>query len=423
MKLGKLYPLLHIFTQHFKSLLTLKYLYFQMKKNYLLHLLLFSLLYPGLLWAKNDSKDYLQKAESTLPKQCLFYFKMYLHAKGSKAFAYAIDSKERLTCRFSASSKNQKKANSVAIASCQKSANEKGIQSKCKIYQIDKHLAKTNKQLHFENKYLINLKNIRPEKREKTGGKQKKKILTQKDTSTLPKQCLMFYHLYEEAEAYKAFAISIENDKKYVCKYSAGSENIKKAKEVAITSCEKTRLKRGIKKPCILFTPKKQQIKQIIKKKKTVAASPALEKAILSANLTKIKALIKNGADINGEASDKSRALFVAVAQGDINYAKELIKRGAFVFIKKKDGNNLLVAAIMSGNNKILRLMLEQKINPNIPCEEGNTPLHFAFMMFDDKMMKTLYSFAARDDIKNNKGKSVQDLAKEFHIDLKRLKR
>ncbi len=405
-----------------------------MKKNYLLYLLLFSLLYPRLLWAKDASKDYLKEAESTLPTQCLFYFKMYLHAKGHKAFAYAIDSKEKLTCRFSASSENQEKANNVALDSCKKSANTKGIQSKCKIYQIATHIAKTKKQLHFEKKYLVNLKNIHNKnltsKSKKNTEIDKNKILTQTDISTLPKQCIVFYHLYEKAKEYKAFAISVENDKRYVCKYSAGSKSLKKAKEVALESCEKIRVKRAIKKPCLLFAPKqkliiekKKRAKKEQKKGAKVLASPSLEKAILSADLTKIKALIKNGADVNVIASDKSRALFVAVAQGDINYVKELLKKGAFVFIKKRDGNNLLVAAIMSGSNKMLRLMLEKKINPNIRCEDGNTPLHFAFMMFDDKMMKTLYSFGARDDIKNNKGKSVQDLAKEFHIDLKRLKR
>ena len=261
----------------------------------------------------------------------------------------------------------------------------------------------------------------------------------------------MFYQLYHEAKSYKAFSIARDNDVKYTCKFSAASATMKKAQEVALASCEKARIKRGIKKPCQLFelkpkqekpkqekpkqekdkqkkisitkkNPDKKNAKKEQKKSAKIASSPALEKAILAANLNQIKKLIKNGADINTQAPDKSRALFVAVAQGDITYTKELLKKGAFVFIKKRDGNNLLVAAIMSGSNTMLRLMLEQKIDPNIRCEDGNTPLHFAFMMFDDKMMKTLYTFGARDDIKNNKGKSVKDLAKEFHIDLKPMK-
>ncbi len=408
-----------------------------MKKIHLISLILFSLLIPQLLLAKDTPKAHSKKAENSLPKQCLFYFNMFLHAEDSKAFAYAIDSKSKVTCRFSASSKNQKKANAVALASCQKSAKAKGIQSRCKIYNLSKYRVKTKKELTFKEKYLINLKNVQNEI-----FAPQKIVKKKQNISTLPKQCLMFYQLYKEAKKYKAFAIAIDNDEKYTCKFSASSSTMKKAKNVALASCEKMRIQRGIKNSCYIFKPdtieKKENQKQplkkkIIKQKKSeqhepkketsLSSSSALKKAILAANLKEIKKLIKHGADINTQAPDKSRALFVAVAQGDIKYAKELIKKGAFVFIKKRDGNNLLVAAIISGDNNMLKLMLKQKINPNIACEDGNTPLHFALMMFDHKMMKTLFSFGARDDIKNKKGKSVKELAKEFHIDLKRLKR
>ncbi len=411
-----------------------------MKKNYLIALL-FILLFPLGLLAQDKPEVTLQKAKSTLPKQCFFYFEMFLHAKAPKAFAYAIDSQEKVTCRFSSTSKNQARANEVALLSCQKNALEKGIKHPCKLYKMRHTLAKTNKQLNFEEKYLLTYKTIN--KYYTTQVKKTKKNVK----IVLPKPCIMFYHLYQEAKPYKAFALAVDSEKKYTCKYSAGSVSMKKAQEVALRSCEKTRVKRKIKAACSLFEqgikiakkekPKKEIKKKEIKKKelpkkKTLlkkshkhnsALSLALQKAILAANLTKIKALIKQGADINTQAPDKSRALFVAVAQNDLAYTKALLKKGAFVFIKKRDGNNLLVAAIMSGNNTMLRLMLEQKIDPNIRCEDGNTPLHFAFMMFDDKMMKTLYAFGARDDIKNEKGKTVQDLAKEFHINLKRIRR
>jgi len=427
-----------------------------MKKNTSFTLLLLLLLLlPNILFSKNNSVDYLKKAEVNLPKQCLFYFKMYLHAKGPKAFAYAIDSKEKVTCRFSSSSKTQKRANEVALSSCKKSAHIKGIISTCKIYNISKNLSKTKKQIHFEEKYLSNLHTIRkdtsqpskksnPPKVSKTKKPLPKKVKTTiaKNIDTLPKKCIMFYQLYKKAKEHKAFALAVDSKKKYTCKYSAGSQSVKKAKEVALASCEKVRIARGIKKPCQLFIIKEEKKfakktlpanKVKTKKKpvqvktvqigKKIVPSPALEKAILSADLKKIKKLIKNGADINLEASDKSRALFVAVAHGDMAFTTELLAKGAFVFIKKRDGNNLLVAAIMSGNNKMLKLMLAQNIDPNIRCEDGNTPLHFALMMFDDDMMKTLYKFNARDDIKNDAGKSVKDLAKEFRLNLQRIKR
>lgn len=423
------------------------------RKCIVIPLLLLCLLAPSILFAKKDSTDYLKKAKTTLPSQCLFYFKMYLNAKGPKAFAYAVDSKKKVTCRFSSSSVNQTRADEVALASCKKSSQKKGITSACKIYHIDSSISKTKKQLDFEQKYLINLNSIRKETSHPLKKKVTKKIIKPKvptpkkvkstiteDMDALPKQCKMFYQLYKEAKEHKSFAIAVDNDKKYVCKYSAGSKSRKRAQEVALASCDKTRKERGVKKPCQLFAAKEKKEKELQKKEpqtqkklvpkikkrevvKKVPSSPTLEKAILATNLHKIKNLIKKGADINVEASDKSRALFVAVAKGDIAFTKELLKKGAFVFIKKRNGNNLLVAAIMSGSNTMLRLMLEQGIDPNIRCEDGNTPLHFALMMFDDTMMKTLYKFSARDDIKNTDGKSVKDLAKEFRLNLKRIKR
>ncbi len=437
------------------------------KKTILLLLSVLSFSLPAVAFAQsNTSEDVLKKAQKELPQQCIFYFKMYLNASKPKAFAYAIDSKNKVTCRFSTSSASQKRADEVALFSCQKSSIEKGIVSDCKIYHIDNNVSKSKKKLSFEEKYLLNLqaikKDITPALKEQNSSKKslakkekkKKSILTvKKSLTTLPKPCHMFYNLYEEASSHKAFAIAVDNDKKYVCKYSAKSSSQKKAQTVALASCEKTRRKRGVKHPCELFIAQKSKNVQDAKPKKSpkevskkstlktvnkpkpkvekkspklskkTPKNPALEKAILHANLKKIKKLIAKGGDVNTQSSDKSRALFVAVAQGDIAFTKTLFKKGAYPFFRKKDGNNLLVAAIMSGKNAMLKLILEHKLDPNIRCEEGNTPLHFALMMFDDKMMKTLYHYGARDDIKNKKGQSVQDLAKEYHVDLKRIKR
>ena len=441
------------------------------KKTNLLPLFIFLFSLSSSALAKNSSEAVLEKAQKELPEQCIFYFKMYLNATKPKAFAYAIDTKDKVTCRFSTSSTDQKRADEVALFSCQKSSIEKGIISDCKIYHVDANISKSKKKLSFEEKYLINLRAIKKDisttlkkqnkktvlKKEKNKPLKKvipltpkspKKTVVKKSLDTLPKPCHMFYNLFKEAPAPKSFAIAVDNDKKYVCKYSSKSSTKQKAQSVALESCEKTRKKRGVKHPCKLFlekklpsatkkegkkntnkvmksSPKVVHKDKVVKKKKsvTVPKNPALEKAILHADLKKIKALIAKGGDVNTESTDKSRALFVAVAQGDITFAKKLFEKGAYPFFRKKDGNNLLVAAIMSGKNEVLKLILEHHVDPNIRCEEGNTPLHFALMMFDDKMMKMLYHFGAKDNIKNRKGKSVQNLAKEYRLNLKRIKR
>jgi len=401
------------------------------------------------LFAVNQTNDKIKKAKIQLPEQCHFYFEMYLNAKSPKAFSYASDSKQNVTCRFSSAADNQKRAEEIALASCQKSAKKKAITSGCKIYKTTQTMTKSRKKLNFEEKYLNNLNKIKKVTQQVATITKKQHKIKKQTTNALPKSCVMFYTLFLQAKEHKAFALAVDNEKNYACRYSAGSISKAKAQQVALNSCQKVAKKRKLKNPCQLFLlnddkflkkvtktkkktlDKKKKIhKKVVSSKKRKQTkqtkritSPVLEKAILEADLSKIKKLIKQGEDVNVEAKDKSRALFVAVAKGDIKFTKHLLKKGAFPFIKKKDGNNLLVAAIMSGNNQMLTLMLEQNIDPNIRCEEGNTPLHFALMMFDDKMMKTLYKFNARDDIKNNKGQSVQEMAKELRINLKIIKR
>ena len=451
----------------------------------ILHLFLFSLLFTQTLLAKNETTS-VEEARKVLPSQCIFYFKMFLNAKGAKAFAYAMDSSSKVTCRFSSNYKKQKEASKAALESCQTSSLEKEILSDCKLYNSNTPHKKTKKALSFEDKYLISLQKIKKENNE-TNNSKNKKTLTQKTASdtenlyALPKSCRMFYQIYKEAPKHKAFSLAVDSKKKYACKFSAKNKTAARAKKIALSSCNKARKIRGIKNPCKLFSLDNRKLKIVLRKKEIVPDKPkpaseqpkttneqpkpaseqpkpaseqpkitseqkhkksiqkrkplkkevkkrkikpsALQKAILNTDLKKIKTLIKKGADINTEASDKSRALFVAVAQGDIKFSKELLEKGADPFFKKSDGNNLLVAAIMSGNNALLRLILEYGVDPNIGCEEGNTPLHFALMMFDDKMMKTLYEFHAIDELTNDKGKSVKSLAKELNIDLESIKR
>ncbi len=432
------------------------------------------------LYAKKSSKDYIQQAKKDLPKECIFFFKMYLNAKEPKAFAYAVDSRSKYTCRFSSASENEKKAKKVALKSCEKSRQKRGIKSECKLYNIDIRGFVSKKGKDFRNKYRASLQKIEQElkkvkeKIEKKNFdnnlKEKKKVdkkealkaiknsklskintklnnnnlkKIDKKLEKLPKPCQMFYKLYLLSPANKAFCIAIDSDKKYVCKFSANSNTATKAKEVAINSCKKSKKKRGVHKECTIYdliAKPKQNIYKKSKKTKTFIAKndkfkkktktrnltsldKKLQEAILDANLKKIKKLIKDGADINVVAKDHSRALFVATAKGDIEYVKELLQKGANPFFTKGDGNNLLVAAIMSGKLEMLKLILEQGVDPNEQCNEGNTPLHFAFMMFDDKMMKELYKNGASDEIPNDKGETVRSMAKVYHVNLNKLKR
>ncbi|RUM66877.1 MAG: hypothetical protein DSZ06_02400 [Sulfurospirillum sp.] len=413
------------------------------------------LLFHSELFAKSKSEELINQAQKDLPKQCIFFFKMYLNAKSPKAFAYAVDSNYKYTCRFSSGSENIAKAKEIAINSCNKSREKRGIKSECKLYDIDLKGFISKRNIEFRKKYQISLQKIKQEIHKKDTKQikstHKKTKPTSNDTlkqniSKLPKPCHMFYKLYLDSPLNKAFAVAIDSKKRYTCKFSSKSKSLQRAKEVALNSCKKSKKSRNIKDECHIFAYQgdyiatkskkltKKTEKPTIKTAKTKVAhktyhkktkrirNAKLEKAILDANLKEIKALIKNGYDINTEADDHSRALFVATAKGDVKFVKELLDKGAYPFFTKADGNNLLVASIMSGKIELLKLFLELGVDPNQRCSEGNTPLHFAFMMFYDDMMRELYRFGADDEIKNDKGESVKDMAKSYHFNLKKIK-
>jgi len=424
-------------------------------KNIFVSIFLIFLLFHSELLAKSRSEELINQAKKDLPKQCIFFFKMYLNAKSPKAFAYAVDSNYKYTCRFSSGSENVAKAKEIAIKSCNKSRKKRGIKSECKLYDIDLKGFITKRNIEFRKKYQISLQKIKQEVQKKDTKEKKvtsqKRNPTSKDTlkkrlAKLPKPCHMFFKLYLDSPLNKAFAVAIDNNKRYACKFSSKSVSLQRAKEVALNSCQKSRKSRKIKDECRIFayqgayvasksekSPKKRE-KHTIKtakskiphkryhNKRKRIRNAKLEKAILDANLKEIKALIKKGYDVNTEADDHSRALFVATAKGDVKFVKELLDKGAYPFFTKGDGNNLLVASIMSGKIELLKLFLELGVDPNQRCSEGNTPLHFAFMMFYDDMMRELYRFGADDEIKNDKGESVKEMAKSYHVNLKKIK-
>lgn len=401
-----------------------------------------------------NSREYIQKYQKDLPKQCIFFFQMYINAKSPKAFAYAIDNSYKYTCRFSSGSDSLEKAKEVALRSCNKSREKRGIKSECKLYNANLKGFVSQRAIAFQKRYNESIKKIVDElnklkklKKEKKNNSKKisQKQSTDKKTEKiknrkkddnilkkLPKPCHMFYKLYKDAPPFKAFAIAIDSDKRYVCKFSAKSNSLQKAKDIALRSCKKSKISRKVKNSCKIFDyvalktatiTKKIQPKRhkTIKIKKRVRDSK-LEQAILNTDLKEIKRLIKNGANIDTEADDHSRALFVATAKGDVKFVKELLEKGAYPFFTKGDGNNLLVAAVMSGKLELLKIFLELGVDPNQQCNEGNTPLHFAFMMFYDDMMKELYKAGADDNIPNDKGETVRSMAKEYHVNLKKIK-
>ncbi len=364
---------------------------------------------------------------SDLASECASMFNIYLAQKSHKAFAYVFESDKKYTCRFSGGSDSIQKAMEVALKSCTKRKKEKNIQNECSIYAIEEHIARPHKP---KQKIKIIKPKTTPKSLPKVNKKttiskpKKQKQKAKSEYYNLTKECRSLFRLYLTQKPNKAFAYAADNSAKFTCRFSANSDTVSKALEVALKSCERRKKDKKIKEPCQIYAIDNTIILKNLPKLRIVHNYNAeFKKAIYSGNLFLVKKYVNAGEDINTPAIDNSRAIFVSTARGDIEFTKKLINKKAELFFRTTDGNNLLVAAIMSGKYKMLKLILEQGLSPNKRCEDGNTPLHFAFMIYDKKMMKLLFKYGADETIKNKKGETVKALAKKYNLNLRRLKR
>ena len=100
--------------------------------------------------------------------------------------------------------------------------------------------------------------------------------------------------------------------------------------------------------------------------------------AMVSYNLRRGAALVRQGADVNTRGYAGVTLLDAAARNGDHHLAEELIRKGADVNTRARGGITPLCGAAWRKDNRMIRLLLAHGANPNIPnLDTGWTPLFY----------------------------------------------
>ena len=114
-----------------------------------------------------------------------------------------------------------------------------------------------------------------------------------------------------------------------------------------------------------------------------------LQLAVKQNDMSSIKTLIKNGADVNDLSSCDLSPLHLAAFAGNENAVKILLKHGANINVlnSAKTGTPLF-GAILKNHIEIARLLLEKGSDPNLKVVDGDTSLTYASIVAELKLSK-----------------------------------
>ncbi|NLJ76136.1 MAG: hypothetical protein GX325_02615 [Peptococcaceae bacterium] len=129
----------------------------------------------------------------------------------------------------------------------------------------------------------------------------------------------------------------------------------------------------------------------------------------------KIRYLVREkGMDINAQDENGMTPLIHAAFFGHLHVVKELLDLGADVNLRGKGGVTVLMAALQNvANGDIARMLVEGGADVNAGDEQGLTPLMAAIYTDSKEMTLYLLEKGAKIDVKNDKGWTALDLAKQ----------
>ncbi|MFC1855547.1 ankyrin repeat domain-containing protein [Thermodesulfobacteriota bacterium] len=124
-----------------------------------------------------------------------------------------------------------------------------------------------------------------------------------------------------------------------------------------------------------------------------------------------VKLLIANGADLNATTDNGSTALMFASIEEEINIVKALIKSGADVNIQNNDGENALMWAIMDSRPEAEKLLVKSGTDLNARDKNGRNVL---MMIGDEEFAELIIKKGADVNVKDNDGRTALMNAKAF---------
>ena len=150
------------------------------------------------------------------------------------------------------------------------------------------------------------------------------------------------------------------------------------------------------------------------------AGDSALTKAVKAGDLQTVRALVKQGADVNSRSGDGSTPLLWAVDGSAPEIARVLIAAKARVDVATDLGVTPLLHAARTGDAAMVDLLLRSGANPSLAHPEGETPLMAASKSGSAAAVRALLARGARvnDTDKFQNQSALMLAAAEGHVDV-----
>ena len=105
---------------------------------------------------------------------------------------------------------------------------------------------------------------------------------------------------------------------------------------------------------------------------KGIFGAPPIYFSACNRNLTAVKYLLENGAEVNqGTSEDDWSAIYVSARNGDLQLVSYLVENGAEINKKTRDGITACYIAAFKGNLSIVRYLIENGAEINIDDADG----------------------------------------------------
>ena len=150
------------------------------------------------------------------------------------------------------------------------------------------------------------------------------------------------------------------------------------------------------------------------------AGDSALTKAVKAGDLQAVRALVKQGADVNARSGDGSTPLLWAVDGAEPEIARALIAAKARVDVATDLGVTPLLHAARTGNAAMVDLLLRSGANPSLAHPEGETPLMAASKSGSAAAVRALLARGAKvnDTDKFQNQSALMLAAAEGHVEV-----
>lgn len=138
----------------------------------------------------------------------------------------------------------------------------------------------------------------------------------------------------------------------------------------------------------------------------------SLLEAIASNNLSKVKYVTKNGANVNEQYKDGSNPLLQAVSQGNLDIVTHLVEQGAEINEGTSNGITPLYTASRNGYENIVKYLVEHGADINKGMDNKTTPLYIASRNGHENIVKYLVENGADINKENSEGITPLSIAK-----------